>query len=101
MNQKSNERTVVLFTTLGSIGLIMEIILMGWQFWVPIFILVGMIAVWAIHLSDRIDYDTRTRFYFGYSALLLFYHGVQNINLFDIMGPTLVVMLTYSLFNTV
>ena len=101
MNQKTNERSVLLVATLGSAGLIAENILMGWEFWVPVVVLIGTISVWAIQFSERIDYDIRKKFYFGYAALILFYHGVQRTSFFDIMGTVCLVMVTYSLLNTI
>lgn len=86
--------------TMGAAGLFVINILMGWEFWVPVVVLVGTIALWAVHLSDRIDYDVRKLFYFGFSALIIFYHGVHNTSFFDIMGTVCLVMMSYSILNS-
>ncbi len=99
MNQKTNEKLVLFVATLGSAGVIIVNYVMGWEFWVPIVVLVGIIALWAIHFSNRIDLDIRKMFYFGFAALLLFYHGVQETSFFDIVGTTCLVMVTFSLLN--
>ncbi len=99
MNQKTNEKLVLFVATLGSAGVIIVNYVMGWEFWVPIVVLVGIIALWAIHLSNRIDLDIRKMFYFGFAALLIFYHGVQETSFFDIVGTTCLVMVTFSLLN--
>ncbi|MCR5790430.1 MAG: response regulator [Lachnospiraceae bacterium] len=101
MSQKTNEKLVILVATLASAGLIVQNILMGWDFWVPLVVLVGIVSLWAIHLSERIDYDIRKMFYFGYAALLVLYHGVQKTSFFDIMGTACLVLVTYSLLNTI
>jgi signal transduction histidine kinase/ActR/RegA family two-component response regulator len=99
MNQKTNEKLVLFVATLGSAGVIIVNYVMGWEFWVPIVVLVGIIALWAIHFSNRIDLDIRKMFYFGFAALLIFYHGVQETSFFDIVGTTCLVMVTFSLLN--
>ncbi len=101
MRQYTNERTVVAVIAIISGGVIIENILLGWEFWAPVVMLAGSIGLWAIHLSERIDYDIRNMFYFGYAAILVFYHGVQKTSLFEIMGAVCLVMLTYSLLNTI
>ncbi|MBR5376036.1 MAG: response regulator [Lachnospiraceae bacterium] len=101
MSQKSNEKFIIFVTTLASAGLIIEIFLMKWEFWVPPIVLAGVIALWAINLSDRVDYGIRKIFYFGFAALLVFYHGIHSTSLFDIIATSALVMVTYSVLNDV
>ena len=42
MNLKSNEKFILFITTLGALGLIVEIILMHWEFWVPVLVIFGL-----------------------------------------------------------
>ena len=101
MNQKNNEKFIVFVTTLAAIGLIIENILMAWEFWVPVTILIGMAALWVVSLSDRIDYGLRRTFYFGFAGLLLFYHGIHKTGFFDIALTVALVMATYSILNSI
>ena len=101
MNQKSSEKFVLLISTLGGVGLIAEILVMGWEFWVPILIIMGIVAVWCISLSENVDYDIRKRFYIGYAVMLLFYHGVQKTSLYDAAIACVLVMATFSVLNSV
>ena len=100
MNQNSNEKFVVLFTTLASVGLIVEIVLMGWEFWFPSVIVMGIIGLWAVNLSDRLDYDIRKMYYFFYTVILLFYHGIHRNSLFDTALTVVLVMVTYSILDS-
>ena len=59
MSQKNNEKLIMFVITLGSLGLIAEIVLMGWELWVPCFIIIGVVALWGMSLSERIEYDIR------------------------------------------
>ena len=77
MNQRNNEKFIVFVVTVASLGLIIENILMGWEFWVPVAVVVGMVAMWVCHLSDRVDYEISKIFYFGVALLLFFYHDIH------------------------
>ena len=101
MNQRNNEKFIVFVTTLASIGLIIENLVMRWEFWVPVTILVGIASLWAVSLSDKIDYSLRKMFYFGVAVLLLFYHGIHKTGLFDIALTVSLVLATYSVLNSV
>ena len=99
MNQRNNEKFIVFVASLGSVGLMLENFFMGWEFWVPPVILVGLISIWAIHLSDRIDEEIRKAAYFIFAALLIFYHGIHKTSFFDAALAFVLVMVVYSLFG--
>ena len=101
MSRKNDEKFIVFVSTLASIGLIIEIALLGWEFWVPPVIIIGTIFLWAVNLSDRIDYDIRKMYYFCYCALVMFYHGVHKASLFDIGMAVVLVMATFAVLNSV
>ncbi len=101
MVQKNNEKFIVFVSTLAAAGLILENLLMGWEFWVPAVILIGTVYIWVINLSDKIDFEIRRNFYFTFAALLLFYHGVHQSARFDVAIAVLLVMVTFSVFNRV
>ncbi|MBQ7558182.1 MAG: response regulator [Lachnospiraceae bacterium] len=101
MNQKNNEKFILLLDTVLSVGLILENILMGWEFWVPIVVLAGIIALWAVNLSEKIEFNVRRVFYTACAVLLVFYHGVHKTSLFDVALTIILVMVTYSVFNRV
>ncbi|MBR5420097.1 MAG: response regulator [Lachnospiraceae bacterium] len=100
MNGKSNEKIIVLVATLASVGLIIENILMGWEFWVPPVVFVGAVSLWAVNLSDVMDFRIRRLFYFMFAVLLLFYHGIHKASFFDVAIAVVLVMITYSILNS-
>ena len=100
MNRRTNEKFIILLATLASAGMIIENILVGWEFWVPPVILAGIASLWAVNLSERIDYEIRKSAYFGYAVLLLFYHGVHKSSFFDISLAVILVMVTYAILNS-
>ncbi len=101
MSQKNNEKFIVFVATLASIGLIVEICLMGWEFWVPSVVIIGVVSLWGVNLSGRIDYEVRKIFYFVYAVLLLLYHGVHKTSLADAGITAALVLTTYSLFDAI
>ena len=100
MSQKNNEKFIAFLATLSSLGLIAEIKLMGWEFWVPLVIVVGLMSLWAVNLSGRVEYDIRKLFYFVYAVLLVFYHGVHKSSLFDTALVAVLAMAAYSMLNS-
>lgn len=101
MNQRNNEKFIVFVVTVASLGLIIENILMGWEFWVPVAVVAGMVAMWVCHLSDRVDYEISKIFYFGVALLLFFYHDIHKSSLFEIALTAVLVMSTFSILNSV
>ncbi len=100
MNRINNEKFIILVATIASVGLIIENVLMGWEFWVPAVVLAGVVSLWMLNLSEKIDYDIRKIFYFSYAVLLAFYHGIHASSFFDVALVTILVMTTYSILNT-
>ena len=101
MNQKNNEKLIVMVVSLGSVGLIVENILLGWEFWVPFVIFAALVAIWAVNPSEKVDDDVRKLFYFAMALLLLFYHGIHSTSFFDAALATVLVMVTYSGLNKI
>ncbi len=101
MSQKNDEKFIMLIITLASVGLILEIILRGWELWVPSFIIIGMVTLWGLNLSDRIDNDIRKLFYYLYVVMLILYHGIHKSSFFDIALTTILAIMTFSTLNKV
>ncbi len=99
MNRKNNEKFIVIATSLGAVGLILENILLQWEFWVPAVILFGIVIMWSVNLSDRMDHDICRAFYFAFAALLIFYQGIHKSSLFDIALHMVLGMVIYSILD--
>ncbi len=101
MNERNNEKFVVVVANLASAGVVIENTLLSWEFWVPFVVLIGMLTLWPVCLSERIPADIRQIYYFGYGLLILFYHGVHKTSFFDVALIISFGMATYSIFNRV
>ena len=102
-NQKdlNNERFVVFFLSLVSLGLILENIVMRWENWVPLVVLAGIFSIWFVHLSGEISSELRSIYYFFYAAIILFYHGVHKNGVYDVALTAVIAMITFSLLEYV
>lgn len=101
MNQENKEKFIVFVITLGSVGLVAENILLGWEFWVPAVMIGGIICLWAVGLSDQLDPEIRKSVYFGSAVLLLFYHGVHKTSFQDIAIAATLTMVAFSLLDRI
>ena len=101
MDQKNNEKFILFISTLASIGLIIKNTMAGWEFWVPVVILIGIVTMWAMSLSDTTSFNMRKWFYFGFVAIMAFYHGIHKTSFFDAGAITMFLMAAFLLFNSV
>lgn len=99
MNQSSNEKFITFVLTLASAGMIIENIVMGWEFWMVPVVFAGVVLIWGISLTDRLDEFVRSVVFFGIGALLFFYHGIHKTSLFDVALVTTLILATFSLLN--
>ncbi len=100
MNRVENERFIIFLISLGCIGLTVISILIDWEFWVPPLIIIGMLACWTMHFTDRPEYPVRKVAYLIFGMLAVFYHGVHETSFFDVAIAIILVMVVYSLFDS-
>ncbi|MBQ7614772.1 MAG: response regulator [Butyrivibrio sp.] len=84
MNDKLKERLMIVITTLAGMSCLLQSIFGGWEFWVPGVIVIGMLLLWWVYLTKKLDRFPRITLYFTFSAFLLFYHGAHESSLFDV-----------------
>ncbi|MBO4396250.1 MAG: hypothetical protein J5819_07890 [Eubacterium sp.] len=99
MNRDSNEKLAVFVFTLAGLGLIIENYLLGWEFWFPVIVLLGIISLWLVNVSNRLEQDLRVLFYFVFAALIVFYHGIHVSSFFDLALTICLAMIICALFN--
>ncbi|MCR5674220.1 MAG: hybrid sensor histidine kinase/response regulator [Lachnospiraceae bacterium] len=101
MKQRKTENFILLLVSLGCIGMTVESVLMGWEFWVPPLIILGTILIWVMNISSWPDYEIRTVAYLIYAMLAVFFHGVHETSFFDAALVAVLAMVGYSLFDHV
>ena len=90
MEESSQEKNrlhsmVVLIISALCLGAIIENIAMGWEFWMPPLIGVGILAMWWMHIVQYNRTSYRENFYLIFSMVVTFYHGVHSSSFFDVV----------------
>ena len=101
MNQKRTENFILLLMTLACAGLTIESIMLGWEFWVPPLIIIGTILLWVMNVLSIPDYPIRRVGYLIYAMLTVFFYGVHETSLFDVVAVVALVMIGFSFFDQV
>ncbi|MBQ5534425.1 MAG: HAMP domain-containing histidine kinase, partial [Lachnospiraceae bacterium] len=101
MNDLRKERLVISICTLAGISCILQNFFGKWEFWVPVVVFVGMIALWWFHIAGKLDSESRINIYFAYAAFLLFYHGIHDTSLFDISVSVALFMITFTIAHRI
>ena len=83
MSQRKSENYIIFLVSIAGIGLAVESVLMGWEFWVPPLIIVGIVLMWVMNISQKPDPETREYYYLAFVMLLVFFHGVHESSLYD------------------
>ncbi len=101
MNQKRTENFILLLITLACAGLTIESIMLNWEFWVPPLVIIGTILLWVMNVLSIPDYPIRRVGYLIYTMLTVFFHGVHETSLFDVVAVVALVMIGFSFFDQV
>ncbi|MBO4903994.1 MAG: hybrid sensor histidine kinase/response regulator [Lachnospiraceae bacterium] len=101
INQQNTRvhNTVLAIMTVASIGTIIESVTQGWEYWVPILIVAGLISSWFLHILQYRQRVFRENYYLVFSMMLAFYHGVHETSTFDIVVVSLLLMITATLLR--
>jgi signal transduction histidine kinase/CheY-like chemotaxis protein len=104
LDRKANQiikshNVVIVILTVTCVGAIVESLARGWEFWVPPLILGGIIASWAMHISQYNDNRFRENIYLIFSMLVAFYHGVHATSYFDVIVISLLLLVTATLLK--
>ena len=99
MNRSNNERLIILLISIGCIGLSIESLMLGWEFWVPPLLMVGAVSLWGMHITGNPEYKVRQVACLVYVMLMVFYHGVHGTSYYDVAIVIVLVMVALSLLN--
>ncbi len=99
MNPRKNENFIILLVSVACIGLTVESVMMGWEFWVPPLIILGTIALWVMNLSGKPVFEMRKVLYLCYAMVTVLFHGVHETSFFDCSIVMILVMVAYSFFE--
>lgn len=101
MDRKSIDQFIIMLLSLACLGLIVESMVLGWEFWVPPILVAGVIALWVMHISDTPDIDVREICCFLYAMFVALFHGVHETSAFDIVAVFSLVFVIFSFMNRI
>ncbi len=99
MRQRRTENFIIVLVSIACIGITIESILMGWEFWVPPIIILGTCSLWIMNMFEKPDYGYRKVYYLAYAMIVVFFHGVHETSFFDVAIVISMVMVAYSFFD--
>ena len=100
MDDSKKERLLMMIVSVSAIACIMENYIAKWEAWVPPLILFGLVGIWWLHITGRIEADLRATVYFIYTAFVVFYFGVHPDMIFDISVVIMLFMATFSMLDS-
>lgn len=86
---------LVLVSTLGGIGLVIEGILLDWEFWVLPIMILGIIIMWSIYITQAFTANIREGIYLTYIMFAGIFHGVHETSMFDVSLMTILMMIAF------
>lgn len=86
--------SMLIVASVGSIALVAESLLMGWEFWMLPLIVVGFLFLWWIHISQMWEAGIRERCYVAYLLVMAFFHGAHATSFFDVALMSCMLMIT-------
>ena len=85
---------MVIVTSLGGIGLVIEGMLLDWEFWVLPLIMIGIIGMWALYITQPLTIRIREGIYVAFILFLAVFHGVHYTSFFDVSLMSVLMMIT-------
>ncbi len=99
MERSRIHQFLITLLSLSSIGLTMESILLGWEFWVPPVIIIGTVLLWVLHISGILSEDIREIYYFVFALFTILFHGVHPTSLFDSVAVVSLAIFSFSFLD--
>ncbi len=99
MKQRRTENFIIFLLTLACLGLCVESLMLGWEFWVPPLIIIGTVFLWISCLSQKPDFVIRRNYYLVFTMLAVFFHGVHGTSFFDVAVVMSMAMVAFSLLD--
>ncbi|MCR5581423.1 MAG: response regulator [Pseudobutyrivibrio sp.] len=99
MTNRTNRHIIVNgIVTISVLGLIIESIFEGWEFWVPPLLFAGLVLIWFLHITEYGTVRYREDVSMLVALMASFFHGVHESSFFDVVIITLLILITFTLF---
>lgn len=94
--QRQTHLIILFSSTIFIILLIGESILLGWEIGTVALLLLGLLAGWAAHVTERIPAQIRLWVYFVITMGGYFFYGLHETSIYDLAPVMMCIILVYS-----
>ena len=99
MERTKTNRFIITLASIAGVGLAVESVLLGWEYWVPPLIIIGAVLLWVMHIIEVPEVKTREVYVFLYVVLVVFFHGVHDTSFFDVVVTMSLAFTIFSLMD--
>lgn len=97
--QRATHLVILLVYTIFTLVLTGESYLLGWEAEAVVLLLLGLIASWVIHITEKIPESIRVWLYFVLTMLAFFFYGIHETSIYDLAPVMIVVIIMYSVME--
>ncbi len=101
IEKTSTHMAVVICSSVITLGLMVNGVLEGWEGWMLPVLLAGMSAMWFLHVTQFSSDNFREWYYLIFAMALSFYHAVHDSSYFDMAVVSAILMITFTLLNSI
>ncbi|MGN1146978.1 MAG: response regulator [Lachnospiraceae bacterium] len=94
--QRATHLMILLCYTFFTILLIGESLLLGWETGAIVLLLLGLVASWIIHITEKLPEAFSLWLYFILTMLSVFFYGIHETSIFDLAPLMIVIIIMYS-----
>lgn len=94
--QRGTHLIILLVYTFLTIALTGESLLLGWEMGAIVLLLLGLVASWVMHITEKIPASIRLWLYFVLTMLAFFFYGIHETSIYDLAPLMIVVIIMYS-----
>ena len=99
MKRRRTENFIIFLLSLACLGLCVEGLMLGWEFWIPPLLIIGNVFLWISCIAQKPDFMIRRNYYLVFAMLVVFFHGVHEASFFDVVVVMAMAMVAFSLLN--
>ena len=83
--------------TLFAVILMVEDLLMGWETWPILLVLISVITSWFLHITERFAPEQRLWLYAMMMMAIFFFYGIHETSTYDLVGVVLLLIMLFSM----
>ncbi len=99
MNRRNTNQFAIFVSSIACLGLVAESYMLGWEFWVPPLLVLGVIGCWVLHITETGSENMREVAYFAFVCIAVLFHGVHVTSFFDVAVVIMLVFVTFAPMN--